>query len=200
MTGGGTATDGDKLAASVSLARDELAAAVELGDLRRDPLRFVLGALSSTLGVFPDAVRRVEAAAAAATGPTLSPKAEADLLRRVEAAAQRGAASAGPAVARRTGLLLAVALAGTGLAGGAAGFAAGRASVPSEVAVAERDLRLSLGAAQAWLPILRANPDPRPLLAAGRLGRDERSGWRVGTVTLYLEPEGGTPRASSISR
>lgn len=184
---------GDDLALAVEAARAEIEQAIERGGLRRDPLRFVLAALSAALGVFPEAVRRFEGAAAAERAP-LSPKAETELLRRVEEAARRGAAAAGPAVNRRTSVVFGIALAAAGLAGAAAGWSAGRASVPAEVVVAERGLRMSLGAAEAWLPILRANPDPRPLVAAGRVARDERTGWRVGTVTLYLEPGEAPPR------
>jgi hypothetical protein len=181
------------LTAAVDAARAEIEDAVERGGLRRDPLRFVLGALSATLGVFPEAVRRFEGAAEASRAP-LSPKAEVELLRRVEEAARRGAGSAGPAVTRRTSVLAGSALATAALAGAAAGWLAGRASVPAEVAVAERGLRMSLGAAEAWLPILRANPDPRPAVARGQVFRDQRTGWRVGTVTLYLEPGEAAPQ------
>jgi hypothetical protein len=181
------------LTATVDAARGEIEDAVERGGVRRDPLRFVLGALSATLGVFPEAVRRFEGAAEASRAP-LSPKAEAELLRRVEEAARRGAGSAGPAVTRRTSVLAGSALATAALAGAAAGWLAGRASVPAEVAVAERGLRMSLGAAEAWLPILRANPDPRPAVARGQVFRDQRTGWRVGTVTLYLEPGEAAPQ------
>ena len=168
-------------------AQAELAEAVDAGGLRRDPLRFVLSALSSALGVFPAAVHRVEAASETVRQP-LSPKAEAELLRRVEEAARRGAAAAGPAIARRTAVLAGVALAAALSLGAAGGWWAGRASVPGEVAVAERGIRMSLAASEAWLPILRANPDPRPALARGQVFRDERTGWRAVTVTLYLEP------------
>jgi hypothetical protein len=181
------------LAAAVVEAQAALEAAVEQGGLRRDPLRFVLGALSATLGIFPEAVRRFEGAAEASRAP-LSPKAEADLLRRVEEAARRGAASAGPAVTRRTSVLAGAALAAATLAGAVGGWLAGRASVPAEVALAERSLRMSLGAAEAWLPILRANPDPRPAVARGQVFRDERTGWRAGTVTLYLQPDDAAPQ------
>lgn len=177
---------------AVEAAQAELAEAIETGGLRRDPLRFVLAALSSALGVFPAAVRRVEAASETVRQP-LSPRAEAELLRRVEEAARRGAASAGPAIARRTAVLAGVALTAAALLGAAGGWWAGRASVPGEVAVAERGIRMSLAASEAWLPILRANPDPRPALARGQAFRDERTGWRAGTVTLYLEPGEAAP-------
>ena len=183
----------DDLDAAVAEAQAEIAAAVEKGGLRRDPLRFVLGALSAALGVFPQAVRRVEAAAETSGSP-LPPRAEAELLRRVEDAARRGAATAGPALQRRTAALVGTAVALAAAAGAALGWSAGRASVPAEVIVAEQGLRLSLGAAQAWLPILRANPDPRPAVARGQVFRDERTGWKVGTVTLYLESGDAAPR------
>lgn len=177
---------------AVEAAQAELAEAVDAGGLRRDPLRFVLAALSSALGVFPAAVHRVEAASETARQP-LSPKAEAELLRRVEEAARRGAAAAGPAIAHRTAVLAGVALAAAASLGAAGGWWAGRTSVPGEVAVAERGIRMSLAAAEAWLPILRANPDPRPALARGQAFRDERTGWRAGTITLYLEPSEAAP-------
>ncbi|MBX9701729.1 MAG: hypothetical protein K2X74_20005 [Acetobacteraceae bacterium] len=192
MTGGDAASEG--LEEVVETAQAELAEAVEVGGLRRDPLRFVLAALSSALGVFPAAVRRVEAASEAVRQP-LSPKAEAELLRRVEEAARRGAAGAGPAIARRTAVLASALLAAAALLGTAGGWWAGRASVPVEVEVAERGIRMSLAASEAWLPILLANPDPRPALARGQVFRDERTGWRAGTITLYLEPGQPTPAA-----
>ncbi|MCB4823140.1 hypothetical protein [Roseicella aerolata] len=173
-------------------ARAELEKAVEAGGLRRDPLRFVLAALSSALSVFPAAVRRVEAASETVRQP-LSPKAEAELLRRVEEAARRGAATAGPAIARRTAVLAGVSLAAAAMLGAVAGWWAGRTSVPGEIAVAEHGIRMSLAASAAWLPILQANPDPRPALARGQVFRDERTGWRAGTITLYLEPGSSVP-------
>lgn len=179
----------EHLEAAVAAAQAELAAAVQAGELRRDPLRFVLAALSASLGVFPVAVSRIEAAASCAR-PPLSARAEAELLHRVEQAARRGAAAAGPAVARRTAVLAGLALAAAALLGAAGGWWAGRATVPGEVAVAERAIRMSLAAAEAWIPILQANPDPRPAVARGLLFRDERTGWRAGTITLYLEPGG----------
>jgi hypothetical protein len=193
VTGTETAAEAaDGLEAAVEAARAELAEAVEAGGLRRDPLRFVLTALSSTLGVFPAAVRRVEAASETARQP-LSPEAETELLRRVAEAARRGAATAGPSVARRTAVLAGMSLVGAALLGGACGWWAGRASVPAEVALADRGIRMSLAASEAWLPVLQANPDPRPALERGRVFRDERTGWRAGTITLYLEPGGPPP-------
>lgn len=137
----------------------------------------MLAALSSTLGVFPAAVYRVEAASETVRKP-LSPKAEAELLRRVEENARRGAASAGPDIARRMAVLVGVALTIAALLGAAGGWRAGRASVPGEVVVAERGIRMSLAASEAWLPILRVNPDPRPALARGQAFRDEQTGGR----------------------
>jgi hypothetical protein len=52
---------------------------------------------------------------------------------------------------------------------------------------------MSLAASEAWLPILRANPDPRPALARGQAFRDELTSWRAGTVTLHLEPGEAAP-------
>lgn len=180
---------------AVEAAQAELAEAVEAGGLRRDPLRFVLAALSSTLGVLPTAVQRVEAASETVRQP-LSPKAEAELMRRVEEAARRGAAAAGPSIARRTAVLAAVSVVVSALLGAAGGWWAGRSSLPAEVALAERGIRMSLAASEAWLPILRANPDPRPALARGHAFRDERTGWRAGTITLYLEPGEAAPAAT----
>ena len=177
---------------AVGAAQAELADAIDAGGLRRDPLRFVLAALSSALAVFPTAVRRVEAASEVVRQP-LSAKAEADLLRRVEEAARRGAAAAGPAIARRTAVVVGLSLGAAATLGAGAGWWAGRASVPGEVAVAEHRIRMSLSASAAWIPILQANPDPRPALARGQAFRDERTGWRAGTITVYLEPGDPAP-------
>lgn len=197
MTGdGGRSGEPGGLEEAVEAARAELAEAVEAGGLRRDPLRFVLAALSSALAVFPTAVQRVEAASEVVRQP-LSPKAEAELLRRVEQAAKRGAATAGPAIGRRTAVLAGLSLAATTVLGAAAGWWLGRTSLPAEVVVAEHRIQMSLAASAAWIPILQANPDPRPALARGQTFRDERTGWRAGTVTLYLEPSEpvvGAPR------
>ncbi len=110
---------------AVGAARAELADAVDAGGLRRDPLRFVLAALSSALAVFPTAVRRVEAASEVVRQP-LSARAEADLLRRVEEAAKRGAAAAGPAIARRTAVVVGLSLGAAATLGAGAGWWAGR--------------------------------------------------------------------------
>lgn len=181
-----------ELEEAVEAARSKLSYAIDAGDLRRDPLRFVLAALSSSLVVFPAAVRRVEAASETVRQP-LSPKAEADLLRRVEEAARRGAATAGPVIARRTAIFAGAALSAVATLGTVAGWWAGRASLPGEVAITEHQIRTSLSAAAAWVPILQANPDPRPALARSQAFRDERTGWRAGTITLYLEPGGPVP-------
>ncbi|NGM23959.1 hypothetical protein G3576_28390 [Roseomonas stagni] len=187
-----TSTVPGELEQAVAVARSELAEAIDTGGLRRDPLRFVLAALSSSLVVFPAAVRRVEAASETVRQP-LSPKVEAELLRRVEEAARRGAATAGPVIARRTAILAGAALLGAAMLGGVAGWWAGRTSLPGEVAIAEHQIRTSLAAAAAWVPILQANPDPRPALARSQAFRDERTGWRAGTITLYLEPGSPVP-------
>lgn len=178
---------------AVEAARAELADAISAGGLRRDPLRFVLSALSSALSVFPAAVRRVEAAAETVRQP-LSAKAEAELLRRVEGAARRGAMSAGPSIQYRSALLVGTAVGAAAALGAAAGWSAGRTSMNDEVALAERALRTSLAAAEAWIPILQANPDPRPAIARGQVFKDDRTGWRVGTLTLYLERGNSMPQ------
>lgn len=186
---GATSAAPPGLEEAVEAARSELSEAIDAGGLRRDPLRFVLAALSSSLVVFPAAVRRVEAASETVRQP-LSPKAEAELLRRVEEAARRGAVTAGPMLARRTAILAGAALFAAAMLGGVAGWWASRISLPGEVAIAEHQIRASLAAAAAWVPILQANPDPRPALARSQAFRDERTGWRAGTITLYLEPGG----------
>jgi hypothetical protein len=91
----------------------------------------------------------------------------------------------------RTSVLLGSALVIAATAGGGVGWLAGRAAMSAEVVVAERGLRMSLGGAEAWLPILQANPDPRPAVARGQVFRDERTRLRAGTITLYLEPGDG---------
>ncbi len=75
----------------------------------------------------------------------MAPRAEAELHCQVEDAARRGATSAGPGLRRCTAVL-----AGSVLSAAAVvGWFASRVSVPAEVAIVERGLRLSLGAAEA---------------------------------------------------
>ena len=66
----------EDLAEAVDAAQEELHEAIRRAELERDPYRFVLGALSMSLGLFPGLMRRMETAAEAARVPmTLEEKA-----------------------------------------------------------------------------------------------------------------------------
>ena len=66
----------------------------------------------------------------------------------------------------------------------------GRTSVHDEVALAEQWLRTSLAAIRSS----QANPHPRSAIARGQVFQDDRTGWRVRMLTLYLERGNAIPQ------
>jgi hypothetical protein len=80
---------------------------------------------------------------------------------RVQAAAREGARAVPRALDRRSAVLSACA--GLGMA--ALGVVATVLVLEREVRLAEHGLELGLREAQAWVEVMRANPDPRPAMA-----------------------------------
>lgn len=80
----------DPFADLVRQAQDDLAQGVERAGLARDPYRFLMGALSHALGVFPAFVQRLDGAIDHARQP-VDPAAVERTIERLEKAAARGA-------------------------------------------------------------------------------------------------------------
>ncbi|WP_426960329.1 hypothetical protein [Muricoccus radiodurans] len=175
------------MADAVATAQEELAQGVKRGELTRDPYRFVLGALSVTLGLFPGFVARIEAAAEGARVP-LSAEEKAVFRRDLRDSLRQEAGNLARAINRRTALLSGAGAMAVALIAGTGGYLLGRGSVREEVAVLEARLALGSGASRAWLSLIQANSDPRPALTAGNSWQDQASGRRAAEVRLWLDP------------
>lgn len=183
----------EELAEAVASAQVELAEGVRRGDLTRDPYRFVIGALSATVGLFPRLVERMEAAAEAARAP-LSSEDKAALRRDVREGLRQEAGKLASATVRRTAIFAGVAVAGAGLAGGVGGFFLGRAGVRDDVVMLSGRLSMDAGAARAWSDLVRANPDPRPAMAAGTAWQDPATQRRAIELRLWTDlPSAAAP-------
>lgn len=193
----------DEFVQAVAAAQGEFARAIEGAELRRDPLRFVLVALSDTLGVLVKTTRRWEGAVGdviAASRP-LSQDERASLLREVVGAAKDGAldgANTGMrAEARRMirtldrGLAVRIGL----WVGGA--YVAGALTVLGVLLAGQfGPFSRQAESAAAWSELEQNNPDPRPALAAGEVRTDRASGRRYyAGVSLWLDPSRPPPAA-----
>lgn len=182
----------DELARLVAEMQAGLEAGVRRGELARDPYAALVAAMSRTLGVFPALVRAMEATRqplTTAERDTLAKAMGADAGRAIRGAA----AEVVGAATRRLVATAALGIAALVAAAGAGGFFAGRASAEREVVVAEAGLRLEAGSARAWLDVIRANPDPRPVLGRANL-RAEGGGRYYDGVTLWQTPPGPPSR------
>ncbi|TCZ61145.1 hypothetical protein [Roseicella aquatilis] len=182
----------EDLARLVAEMQAGLEEGVRRGALQRDPYAALVAALSRTLSVFPALVRAVEASRqplGAAEREALAGAMAAEAGRAI-----RGVAAEVVRAAHRRALATAaLGIVALVAAAGACGFLAGRASLAREVVVAEAGLRLEAGAARAWLELIRANPDPRPLLGRATV-RAAGEGRYYDGVTLWQVPPSPPPR------
>ncbi|MBB5696043.1 hypothetical protein [Muricoccus pecuniae] len=181
----------EDLAEAVASAQAEISEAVRRAELTRDPYRFVLGALFVSLGLFPRLVERMEEAAEAARVPMTSEE-KAAFRRDVRDGLRQEAGNLARATTRRTALLAGAALALTALAGVGGGYLLGRSSVREEVAALNARLALPSDASRAWLELMRANPDPRPAIAAGAAWQDPATQRRAVEFRLWTDPPPAT--------
>lgn len=211
----------DEIEAAVQHAQADLATAATSSWMARDPYKLVLAGLSSTLGVLPKVVRRIEGALSgvvtelaelvrAVRHPLTDVEREAlkrDILDTTRAGIS-GAASDVLTLARaKDRRSLALAFVG-GLAtvvvaaGGAYWF--GRASARAEavallqaqraeIALAQERLVLPLPAARAWLRLMQANTDPADALAKAMHAGADKDGRRFAAVPLWLDPQTAPP-------
>ena len=181
----------EDLAEAVEAAQDELQEAIRRAELGRDPSRFVLGALSISLGLFPRLVERMEEAAEAARLP-MSPEEKAALRRDVREGLRQDAGKLARSANRRTAAIVGGAIALAALVGAAGGFLVGRSSSQADVASLSGALSVDSGAARAWADLVRANPDPRPALSAGTAWQDPTTQRRAVEFRLWTDPPSAT--------
>lgn len=177
----------EDLAEAVAAAQAELAQSVKRGELTRDPYRFVLGALSATLGLFPGLVSRMEEAAQSARVP-LSAEEKAALRRDVRDGLRQDAGKLAKSINRRTALAGGAAIAVAALVGAGGGYWLGRSSLREDITALEARLALNPGVSRAWLELMRANPDPRPAIAAASTWQDPATQRRAGEFRLWMDP------------
>ncbi len=190
--------DADELDASVAGAQSKLALAAASKAMRHDPYQHVLTGLSDTLGVLPTMARRWDAAVQdviAARHP-LTQEERADLARALVEATKDGAYEGtrkeAARMIRRLDRNFAARL----------GLYVGAAFVAGCVLTCGAFFYLTAGpfnpdaqAGAAWRELVRLNPDPSPLLAAGEV-RTDRTGRRYHAgVSLWMDPSPPPPGA-----
>jgi hypothetical protein len=190
--------------AQIRQAQDELADSVERAGLARDPYRFVTGAISHTLGVFPSVLERLEGAVERARQP-VDPAA----LQRLEAAAASGAAKRAAELARAANLRT---FPGGGndptvavLAAGAGGFWWGRHTQAVEIASTETGIAAAFrdgpGAAAAWLDFMQANDGNLVRDVCAKSTVKTADGRHACAVGLWVDlPPNPPPRTEPIRR
>jgi hypothetical protein len=124
----------DAFVAAIRAAQAEIENAVERGGLRKDALRYPLLAISGALGLFPELVARVDAAAARAQPPPPPPGK--DVIDAIERAVTQIVWRIRPAMERRTQVIIIAIAFGSAMVGAGAGFAMAHFTrAPDHVAV-----------------------------------------------------------------
>ncbi len=188
---GVAAADAGELNAAVAGAQALLATAAASKAMRHDPYKHILTGLSDTIGVLPTMVRRWEQAVQdviAARHP-LTPEERADLARALVEATKEGAFEGtrkeAARMIRRLDRNFAVRM---GLYVGAAFVAGCVLTVGTFAHFGAGPFDPDAQAGAAWRDLVRLNPDPRALLAAGEV-RTDRAGRRYyAGVSLWMDP------------
>jgi hypothetical protein len=176
----------------IRAAQEDIAMGVDRAGWRDDPLRHPMAALSTTVGLFPTFLERMEAVAEQMRRPVTD-----DELHRLQAAIIHGADRRAADLARahnlRTMLIYGGALAGAVLLALGGGFAWGRSSANAAVAQTERRLAAAFAdgpdAAAAWVGLMEANDLPRALAnCKGASAYADQAGRKVCAMPLYIEP------------
>lgn len=157
-------TAGQDFAAVIAAAQSEIQEAVERGGLRDDPFRFPLAALSTVLGIFPQLLEQIHAAAASGS-QVLSPDAlariEEEAASRARKAIERNAAEAMKANRLRAVLAVTALTVGGLIVGGGIGYwrgyANGSTTGISTASGLQESLKSNPQAAADWLRLMQAN-------------------------------------------
>jgi hypothetical protein len=180
----------DDLHASIQTAQADLARACAVPTMRKDPLRLILAALSSVLGVFGKSIRRWERAVAdviAARSPL--PGAEvatlrAELVEAVEVGAYNGMRKEAQRMVRTFDRNLAAMF---GISVGGA-FIVGALAAWALIAITHWGPYSHDAQSQAaWRDLIRNNPDPRPALSSAEIKTD-RTGRHYYSVRFWMDP------------
>ena len=164
---------------------------VDRAGWRDDPLRYPMAALSTTIGLFPPFLERMEAVAERMRRPVTD-----DELTRLQAAVIRGADRRAAELARahnRRTLLLGGLAVVVGLAAAAGGGALWGAAAANE-RVRETERRLSIAfqdgpdAAAAWVNLMEQNDVLRALsVCKASHAFTDQSGRKACALPIYLE-------------
>lgn len=177
----------EDLARQVAEAQAWMEDGVQRGGLAGDAYAPLVRAFSRVLGIFPGLVRAMEA-----SREPITPARWEAIERRQEEAATRVFRKASQSVVgaanRQATVRLTVGIAAIAAAAGAGGFVAGRVTASAEVASIEAGLRMQLGAAAAWVDIIRANPDPRAAVGAATVRADAQGRRYIEGLSLWAEP------------
>jgi hypothetical protein len=162
-----------RAAEKLDAARDDLHRAIALGGLQRDPLRHPLQALASVLDALEEAANAVR--------EPVSPAAEAEIIRRLENAASRGAAQHAAALARthnlRTMLIASAVLVSAVALSIVGGYWWGvTRPVQTNLGMLPREVALVLSSNDMSKALAECKPLP------------QNSGRRACAVNLWLEP------------
>lgn len=190
----GTADD-DPFVALVMQAQNDLAQSVTKAGLGRDPYRFLMGALSHALGVFPALVRRLDGAIDHARQP-LDPVAVEQAVERLERSAVRGADQRAAELARahnlRTLLIYGGAFAVGILAAAGGGFLGGWTAAKASVHQTEQQLTLAFrdgpGAAATWATLMRSNSVALAVASCTGAAVKVVEGRRACSIPMWLDP------------
>jgi hypothetical protein len=199
----------DDLGAAVRAAQDELTTAVQRGGLLNDPLRFVVGAVSTALGVMfqlfavnaqhyrdvsddldretRDVVTRArseieiaQAQSVQAIAAAIASTAEKALVRRVRT------------LDRRFALTAAGTLFGVAAVCFAGGVWWGRASAAASIARTDAGIATAIrerpAEAEAWLQLMQANDVQQGLQACSGRWTDPKTGRRACSMPVWLDP------------
>jgi len=183
--------DGD-FAARVRAAQADIAQGVERAGWRDDPLRHPMAALSTTIGVFPPLVERIEAIAAGMKRPISD-----DELNRLQATIIRGADRRAADLARahnlRTLLIYGGAFVTAVVLAAGGGFWLGQAAAADDIQQTDERLALAFrdgpDAAAGWVKLMELNNLPGALAqCTGPRAFTDRTGRKACYLPVYVEP------------
>lgn len=193
---------GDEFADVIRAAQEDIATGVDRAGWRDDPLRHPMAALSTTIGLFPGFLERMEAVAERMRCPVTD-----DELSRLQAAVIRGADRRAAELARahnRRTLLFGGLAVVVGLAVAAGGGALWGAAAANE-RVRETERRLAIAfqdgpdAAAAWVNLMEQNDVLRALnVCKGSHAFVDQSGRKACALPVFLEPPARPVPASAL--
>jgi len=191
---------GENFADVVRAAQDDIAMGVDRAGWRDDPLRHPMAALSTTIGLFPPFLERMEAVAEQMRRPVTD-----DELNRLQTAVIRGADRRAADLARahnlRTLLLYGGAFVACVVLAAVGGFWWGQATAADSIQETEQRLALAFrdgaDAAAGWARLMEQNDIGKAVAqCTGQRTYVDATGRKACAVPLWIEPPKRTPPAS----